>query len=366
MKLRFTVVRLLMVMAIVLASFTAFAQDGTEEPAAPEGEGAAPPMEMPPLPEGAEVVAQGLNFPRLLTIGDDGTIYVAIIGPGGETIVSTPEGDVPFGMTSEVLAISPDGSQVPLLSGFPSAAGIGGATAVDVSGDSIWVAVSGPGPETVPQFLMASAFQFSSADNHLVDYVDLYGYEIANDPDGNGVDTNTTDVFVASDGTVYIVDAGANTLFTWTAEGGLEPFVIWPDNPVPTAVDEGPDGNLAVSFLGAEIAPGAGKVEVYSPAGELVETYAGFNALTDVTIAEDGSIYAVSFLSGFGEQGPLPGQVLHVNSGAEGGEVVVDGLLLPYGIALEADGSMLVTTGASFLPPGAGMVLRFPAHTDAE
>lgn len=318
----------------------------------------------PPLPEGAEVVAEGLNYPRLLTVGEDGTIYVAIVGAGGDVIVTTPEGDVPFGYSSEVIAIAADGSQSTLVGNLPSAAGIGGATAIEWGENSYWVGVSGPGPEAPPNGLLAaSALQFSAEDNHLLTYVDLYGYEVANDPDGNGVDTNTGDILVASDGTVYILDVGANTLFTWTADGGLEPLVIWEDNSVPTAVAEAPDGNLVISHLGAELAPGAGKVEVISTEGEVLETYAGFNTLTDVVVADDGAIYAVALISGFGEQGPLPGQVIHVNAG-EGGEIVVDGLMVPYGIALEADGSMLVTTGASFVPPGMGMVLRFPPHAD--
>lgn len=331
--------------AVLALSVPAFAQDGP-----------------PPLPEGAEVVAQGLDYPRLLTVGNDGTIYVALVGAGGDIVVSTPEGDVPFGYSSSVLMIPADGEPSNLVGNLPSAGGIGGATAVEVTDEGAWVVISGPGPEAVASFMMASAL-WIPADGHLADYVDFYGYELANDPDGNGQDTNPNDVLVASDGTIYMLDTGANTLFTWTAEGGLEPFVIWPDNPVPTALAEDADGNIVVSFLGAELAPGAGKVQVISPAGEVVESYEGFTTLTDVAVADNGDIFAVALISGFGEQGPLPGQVIHVN-GADGGEVIVDGLTVPYGIAIEADGSLLVTTGSAFVPPGLGMVLRLPAHAD--
>lgn len=345
----------LTLLVVLLMSVAVLAQDATEEPT---GE-AAPPadMGMPPLPEGAEVVAQGLDYPRQLTVGEDGTIYVALVGPGGDIMVTTPEGDVPFGYSSQLLAIAADGTQTPVLSGLPSAGGIGGITAVEVTADGTWVVISGPGPEAVAAPLMASAL-WVAADGHVADYVDFYGYEAANDPDGNGQDTNPNDALVASDGTVYLLDTGANTLYTWTAEGGLTPFVIWPDNPVPTAVAEAPDGNLVVSFLGAELAPGAGKVEVISPAGEVVETYSGYTTLTDVDVADDGTIYAVALISGFGEQGPLPGQVLEING--EGGNVIAEGLVTPYGIAVAGDGSLLVTTGSAFLPPGSGMVLRLP------
>jgi sugar lactone lactonase YvrE len=340
---------------VFLMSVTVFAQDATEEPA---GEAMPPEMGMPPLPEGAEVVAEGLDYPRQLTVGEDGTIYVAVVGAGGDIVVTTPEGEVPFGYSAKVVAIAADGTQTPVLSGLPSAGGIGGITAVEVTAEGMWVVVSGPGPEAVASPLMASAL-WVAADGHVADYVDFYGYEVANDPDGNGQDTNPNDALVASDGTVYLLDTGANTLFTWTAEGGLVPFVVWPDNPVPTAVAEAPDGNLVVSFLGAELAPGAGKVEVISPEGEVVETYSGYTTLTDVDVAPDGTIYAVALISGFGEQGPLPGQVLQITG--DGGTVIADGLVTPYGIAVDNDGSLLVTTGSAFLPPASGMVLRLHA-----
>lgn len=349
MKKSTVLLRSFLVLVVLLSSVAVFAQDATEEPMADESG-------MPPLPEGATVLASGLNYPRTMTVGADGTVYVATVGAGGDIIVTTPEGDVPFGYTSEVLAIAPDGTQSTLVGGLPSAAGIGGATAVEWADGSYWVVVSGPGPQAVPAFLMASALEFSAEDNHLMTYIDFYGYELANDPDGNGLDTNSNDALIASDGTMYFLDTGANALYTWTPEGGLVPFVVWPGNEVPTAVAEAPDGNLVVSFLGAELAPGAGMVEVISPAGDVVETYSGYNALTDVAVTESGDIYAVSLLSGFGEMGPLPGQVLHVTG--DGGEVVVDGLVVPYGIAIADDGGLLVTTGSAFLPPASGMLLH--------
>src|SRR5688572_9624732 len=65
-----------------------------------------PPMEMPPLPERVELVAGGLNGPRGLDVAADGTIFVAEVGAGGSETLMTPEGEMPFGMTSGVRAIS--------------------------------------------------------------------------------------------------------------------------------------------------------------------------------------------------------------------------------------------------------------------
>lgn len=327
----------------------------TAEATAPAGP---PPFEMPPLPAGAEVVAQGLMYPRQFEIGPDGTIYVAEVGNGGELMMQTPEGEVSFGMSSDVLAIAPDGTQTVVVRFLPSAAGTLGASDVALADDGFWVIVNGPGPETLPPFLTGSALRFNATDYHLIDYVNLYEYEAANDPDGNGViDSNPTDIEIGPDGTVYMLDTGANTVYTWTADGGLTPFVTWPDNPVPTGLAFDADGNLWVSFLGAELAPGAGKVEQISPAGEVLATFSGYNALTDIAVADDGTVYAVSLFAGFGAQGPNPGQILRVSG--DGGEIVVDGLMAPYGIAIDDGGNLLVSTGTAFVPPASGMILRF-------
>jgi hypothetical protein len=350
----------------LIVALPAVAQDATEEAG---GEPSAPPaMQMPPPPEGAEVVAQGLNYPRQLTIARDGTIYVAEGGVGGDIVVHMAGGegeadtDANYGLTSQITTIA-DGSQSVLLGGLPSisAGGEGGgATDVAVSDDGLWVAISGSGPLGIPGFLGSSnVLRFDGEAGILLNAVDLYTYEQSNNVDGNALDSNVTDVEIGPDGTVYIVDTGANALYTWSADGGLEVLTIWPDNPVPTAVVVGPDGNLYVSFLGTGIAPGAGMVQVLSPDGEIVDTYSGYNALTDLAVTEDGTIYAVSIFAGFGDQGPLPGQLLRVT--ADGGEVVTDGLMMPYGIAIDGDGSLLVTVGTAFVPPGSGMVLRLPA-----
>ena len=335
----------------------AFAQDATPEAG---GEAGGPPggMQLPPPPEGAEVVASGLNGPRDIVVAD-GVIYVAETGQGGEFVIAGgPEGDAPFGLSGAVTAITgADVAQV--VAHLPSIGGEGlGASGLAVAEDQILVAVNGIGPGGLPPSIMGSVLVVDKETGRIVEYVDLAGFEAANDPDGHGFDSNPVDIEIGPDGTVYIVETGSNAIYTWT-EAGVEVFHVWPENPVPTAVDFDADGNLVVSFLGTEIAPGAARVEILSPEGEVLESFEGYNALTDVAVAEDGTIYAVSIFAGFGEQGPLPGQIVTID--ADGGEVVVDGLFFPYGIAIDENGDLLVTTGTIPMAPGAGSVLRFAA-----
>lgn len=347
---------LIVVSALLALSMAvpAFAQEATPEMPA-EGEGM-PAMEMPPLPEGVELVATGLNGPRGLAVTADGTIYVAEVGTGGEEMVTTPEGDMPFGMTSTVRMIGIDGQVLPGIAYLPSAAGTAGASGVAAGSDVAWVAINGGAPN-IP--FTAALLKVDSATGRILAYVDLFSYEAANNPDGNEIDSNPVSVDVAADGTVYVTDSGANTVYTYTDADGLQVFHTWPENPVPTDVALAADGTVYVSFLSpGEMAPGTAMVQQLSADGEVIATFGDLTALTGLTLGADGAIYAVSLTVGMGAEGPGPGQVVRVS--AEGNEVIADGLMLPYGIATDNDGSLLVTTGAAFLPPGTGSVVRIP------
>ncbi|MDQ3540674.1 MAG: hypothetical protein M3440_08310, partial [Chloroflexota bacterium] len=46
------------------------------------------PPALPPLPEGATVVATGLFNPRYIAFADDGTMYVTEVGVGGDEILN--------------------------------------------------------------------------------------------------------------------------------------------------------------------------------------------------------------------------------------------------------------------------------------
>ena len=73
--------------ALATLSIPALAQESTPE-ASPAGDEGAPGM--PPLPEGAIPVAQGLWNPAGLTVGEDGTLYIAESGVAGGGDASLP------------------------------------------------------------------------------------------------------------------------------------------------------------------------------------------------------------------------------------------------------------------------------------
>ncbi len=305
------------------------------------------------------VVAQGLNAPRGIFFDADGNLYVAEAGTGGEMTLGAGDAQMSYGATSQITRVASDGTQSVFLPFFASAGNASetvGIAQIEIVGDSIWLLTS-KGAPTQP--FNDSLIQLDRTTFRVRHFVDLFTYEAEHDTDGTGeIDSNPTDFTVGADGTVYIVDTGANALLTWTAQAGLEPFIVWNDNPVPTAIDFAADGSFYISFLGTGIAPGAGHVEHWSADGsELLETIGGMTAVTDVLVAADGTVYVVELFQ-FGEQGPSPNSGRVSALGPDGLTVYADGLNTPYALAQDAGGALYVSTGSAFNPPGSGAVVR--------
>jgi sugar lactone lactonase YvrE len=327
----------------------AFAQDSTEAATAPA-------MPVPP-----NAIASGLNNPRGINYDADGNLWIAEAGNGGaQVLMSDPAaGDVTAGFTSQVTMVSADGTQsvaLPLLFSYGSAQESGGVSTVARNGSDVWLVVGGTGSTPSP-FYADYVFKLNAQTGRIEDSIDMYSHEVANNPDGaDPLDTNVNNIAWDANGTLYIVDTGANTIFTW-GEDGLTPWHVWTDDPVPTAIDFAADGTAYVAFLGTGIAPGAGHIEHLSADGtEVLETFPGLTAVTDIEVGQDGGIYAVQLWS-YGEQGPnmMGGSVVKVD--ASGATPVADGLFMPYSLAQAPDGSWAVSIG-TLAGPGAGAVIK--------
>jgi glucose/arabinose dehydrogenase len=210
-------------------------------------------------------------------------------------------------------------------------------------GDSWWLVVSSAGPGAY----WGSSVVELDATGMLKQVISMYPFEAANNPDGNEIDSNVSDIAWTADGTMLITDAGANTLYSWTQDAGLAVVQTWPGNDVPTSVEVAENGDVYVGFLGAGIAPGAGKVEHWS-GGELVETFGGMTGVSDILLDGD-TLYAVEIFL-FGEMGPGPGDVVMVS--ADGNTPIAEGLITPFGLAQGPDGSLYVSFGTIAFAPG--------------
>ena len=315
--------------------------------------------EMPPLP--GELVLGELGAPRGLAFDADGNLLVAVAGTGGETSFTLPGPDgvqpVNAGLSGRVISIAPDGTASDRIAGLPSYAfpmETGGVYRIIPHNESLWLLFSGTGSGNTGAFWADSVVEYDADTLVIKTVINLNNFEATHDPDGNGCDTNVADIAWTADGTLYIVDAGGNDLLSWTAEGGLQLVHAWTDNPVPTSIEIAENGDLYIGFLGAGMAPGAGKIEHWS-GSELVETFSGLNTVTDILL--DGDVlYAVQLML-FTEQGPGPGSVVTVT--ADGATAIAEGLPAPFGIAKGADGALYVTFGTLAFAPGmTGGVIR--------
>lgn len=317
---------------------------------------------MPPLP-GDEVLG-GLNAPRGLAFDANGNLLVVVAGNGGEVelVLPGPEGEATMGlgMTGRVVSIAPDGTATDFIQGMPSYASpnetLGLYRAIP-RGDSLWLVFNGTGAGAFGAFWADSVVELDTATLATKNVINLNGIELAQDPDGNGFDTNVADIAWGPDGTLYIVNAGQNALLSWTPEAGLQVVTAWPDNPVPDSIEIAENGDIYIGFLGAGLAPGAAKIEHWSN-GAIVHTYEGLNAVTDILLDGD-TLYAVEMVI-FGEQGPGPGRVVMVS--ADGVTPVAEGLIAPFAIAKGPDGALYVTYGTVAFAPGMmGGVVRLNA-----
>ncbi|GAB4573126.1 MAG: hypothetical protein Kow0077_14550 [Anaerolineae bacterium] len=317
-------------------------------------------LTLPALAQGGEVIVDGLNNPRGLSYAEDGTLYVAEAGTGGPQNALGPfDSEVTVGGTGRVTAVSPDGTVTAVVNALPSMNNRNnyGPQDAGMAGGLLWVVV-GEGPESVP-FNM-SFFGLDPETGRVRHFVDLYTPEAEQNPDGDIIASQPVDFTVGPDGAVYIANAGCNCVMRWTEADGATIFASWPidDNPVPTAVAFGPEGDLYVGFLsGFPFPEGGARIERWTLDGELVATFEGLTAVTGLLVADDGTIYAVEH-GRFADRGWAPdsGRVVAVT--ADGITPIAEGLSRPYGIAQAADGSFAVSINSDGGEPGSGMVIR--------
>ncbi len=338
-----------------------------------------------------EVVASGLNSPRHLSFAPNGDLYIAESGaPSAEAgpCVDHPEfGEVCLAHTSSVSMLSRKGAQSRPVTGLPALVNpeeAVGASDVILHGNVLTVAMGlGGTPDFRDEFGPGAAPLGTVVDikqtgprQTISIRADIAAYEEANDPDGQGEDSNPVDVtFDGRD--IVVIDAGANAVFGVGKKGGVSeiavfsepvfmdpppPFIPappggWPDpfpaQSVPTAAAQGPDSAWYVSELtGFPFQAGTATIWRLGSDGSRSAYATGLTNLTDLAW-DGGTLYAVQIADAGLLNGPIGSLVRVDPAGAH--ETVAGGLFAPYGVAIRG-GHAYVTTGSVL--PGGGEVIK--------
>ena len=362
--------------ATVATLATAHSMLAQEASPAPEGgeEGGG----MPPLPEGATVVAEGLWNPGNLALGPDGTLYIAESGiaGGGPEMQATPgvQGPAPL-VPGQVSQVAADGTQSVLTT---EAGGIG----IAVHEGEVYVAAGGGsvGMGMLPNPGENTIHAVNVADGTVRVVAELGTYEAENNPDGTDVNPNLYGLDITDDGTIYVADAGGNTIYSVdSASGEFSLFAVVPNltdltgatptaeeeamqpgprQPVPTSVVIDDGGYINVVLL-SEFWEGP-NVLAYAPDGTYTEGISGLSVLVSAALGPDGLLYVSQLSADISGEMPAPGAVYRINADGTT-EAVVEGLFFPHGIAFDEAGNLFVTVNSIISGPDAplGQVLRF-------
>jgi hypothetical protein len=330
-----------------------------------------------PAPDGVTVIARKLNNPRQISLLEDKQVLlVAEAGTGGKLCEGEGEEAFCLGTTGSIRKVSTSGKwhSKKIVTGLLSGAGPDGSFAVGSDGvsarhlDQIYIQETFFGPDPVPGFpwKQNGSLLRQSPGRRLYKVADITAYETANDPDGQGFDSNPYAVLSLYKRTL-VADAAGNSILSVDPKGNVSLFATLPNitgglcaglpndagttgcDAVPTSLAEGPDGSIYVGGLGAET-PGAGRVwRLDKKTGEVKRIYRDLFTVTGVAVSPNGTVYA-SELFGGDPAAEVPGQVTKIAKDGTRKSVPV-----PFPAGLAADGKGRVYVAAFSTAPAAGL-----------
>lgn len=348
-----------------------------------------------PLPPNCAVLAAGLTNPRYLTVGADGALYVTEAGNAGDEKLYAPAGDgtpantailTTRGASGQLVMIAADGVVSVVVKNLESYSvgteEVVGPAGITASNGRLYVAVGGPGPAISAIASPAgenTVYEIDPASGSVAPIADIGAYEKAHNPDPNAVDSDLYGIAAGPDGTLYVADAGGNTIYTISpATHELKLLAVLPGltspngkansarggkaeiDPVPTGVLADPAGGVWVGLLtGFPFPAGAAKVVHIAADGTITDAVTDLTMVTGLAAAPDGTLYATELSTNFLSRPPAAGDIVRVKKdGAK--EIAYRGLSFPNDIAFDSAGNLYVVTNASSPAgaPAAGVVLK--------
>ena len=363
----------------VSALLTVFALVACESGTGPDTPAAAPTTSAAEsrttsIPATVSLFATGLQFPRGLTFGPDGALYVAEAGTGGVentigrcTQVIAPIGPYRNGPTGRISRIDRHGNRTTFATGFPSAINgfedYQGVADVAFVGDKLFALVSGGGCSHASATVPAGVAKVSHSGAWSI-IADLSAWQAAHpvahpelddfEPDGSWYG------MISSEGSLVAVEPNHGEVVRVNPRNGhvtrIADISATQGHIVPTVVAER-RGAFYLSSLGTfPGTPGSQKILRLSRAGHVSEVASGFTAVLGLDFDERGRLYVLET----GEVGgfPAPGAGRVIRLDRKGNRVViVDGLFLPTGLRIGPDGWLYISN-KGFGPPQPGEILR--------
>jgi hypothetical protein len=345
------------------------------------------------LPANAMVYASGLEGPRGLAFGPDGSLYVAEAGLGGTTStvgscaqVPAPIGPYTGGLTARISKIDTNGKITTVVSGLPSAhdaqTDLLGVADVTFLNGNLYAVLAGGGcshgntafPNSVLRVNLKNGTWTSVANlsQALVKFPAQFTSSDDYEPDG------TWYSIISQDGILYTVEPNHGQVFS-VAPGGKVRQIIdisaSQGHIVPTSLVFEQDvmyvGNLNLFPIDPQWAkvmtiaqnvyvpnplPGFSSLDNLFGKWSVVSSKAGFTTITSMKVGPDGLLYVLELSDAAGFPTPGAGKVVRVKRSGEI-EDVVTGLAVPTGMTFGPDGRLYVSNlGAA--PGNVGQILR--------
>ena len=311
------------------------------------------------------VVIGGLDEPRGLAFGPDGTLYVAEAGAGGDVQSAwvPPFQTAKIGTSGRILKI--DGGQTTVVASGLQSIALGpanemtGPNNLTFVGQTLYAVIGMMNP--LPTGTRTSSLLVRvGADGRTETVADLGQYEQDNNPDGTVPDSHPFGLTAGPDGNLYVADAGGNDLLKVTPSGEVSTVAAWRDNPVPTSVTLDSSGRVYVGFLSPNpFAQGSARVERWT-GGSSEVLVPVLMTVVDVKFGPDNNLYILEH-SGERIMGPPPrfkessGRVLKLTS--SGLQEMASGLNFPTKMAFGPDGALYVSNNAGS-GPKSGEILK--------
>ncbi|MEH1947645.1 MAG: ScyD/ScyE family protein [Nostoc sp.] len=350
------------------------------------------------------VVASGLDNPRRISFGTDGSLYVAESGKGGTgPVLVGPELNVllSFGLTGAVTRVQ-NGEQKRVVSNLPSLALFPAGSTVpqnfgstlssvgphdigfDKSGNAYAIlgfastasqkATLGPNGADLGKLLSFNVNTDGSWTKNPNFSIDLLAYKNLYNPYLQGTFfgdflNNPYDLEVQGDKFV-IADAGGNNFFSADLSGNvtLESRFVGRNinnafvEPVPTSITVGADGAYYVSeFTGIPYPEKVARIYRIAPGGKPEVYLDGFTQITGLDFDDEGNLYVLEYSvnSISDPTAKLAGQVIQVSPDGTRKTLIGadEGLVAPNGLTVGPDGALYISNLTNTI--GTGQVVRF-------